>query len=173
MSEDSPKLGSLTTSARNKKLNQARASLIIAGILSIIMGVIPMIDTRNQIKKEVRKQNPFAIIPEAELTRVVRLVQTIAAAYIVLGVIFIVFACIVHKYPVPITITGLVLYVGSLLVLVAISGDPAILFKGILWKIIILVGLIQGISTAVALEKERREEHQRRYDDEERLGYDQ
>jgi hypothetical protein len=70
-----------------------------------------------------------------------------------LGVVFIVLGILVRKYPVPITITALVLYVGA----GAIFGliDPKSLAAGVVVKVIIILALVKSIQSALAYEREQ------------------
>ena len=73
---------------------------------------------------------------------------------IALGVIFIVMGLLVKQYPVPLTIAGLALYVGSALVFAAL--DPMTLLQGIIIKIFIVIGLVKAVQAALAYERERK-----------------
>ena len=57
------------------------------------------------------------------------------------------------KYPVPITVTSLILYIGAAIVFGVI--DPSTLARGIIVKIIIVVCLAKSIQAAVAYQREQ------------------
>jgi hypothetical protein len=82
----------------------------------------------------------------------VLVVQLIQAVPVGLGVIFIILGVMVKSYPVPMTITGLVLYVLAN----AIFGllDPAMLLQGVIIKIIVVVALIKAVQAALAYQRE-------------------
>ncbi len=65
-----------------------------------------------------------------------------------LGALFVVFGLIIKQYPVPITITSLVLYILAM----AAFGllEPASLATGIVIKIIVIFGLYRAIKAARA-----------------------
>jgi predicted RND superfamily exporter protein len=86
----------------------------------------------------------------------------VMAAYVVqslpiaLGLLFVVFGLIVKKFPIPITITSLVLFL--LLVLGAAALDPTTLVQGLVLKIIFFVGIAKAIQAAFAYERDKREQ---------------
>jgi uncharacterized membrane protein (DUF485 family) len=82
-----------------------------------------------------------------------------------LGAVFILFGVIIHKFPVPITITSLVLYIGAIAIFayiqIANSGKGAdqaaiiaALSEGIIFKIIIIVSFIKAIQAAISYQRE-------------------
>lgn len=154
-------LGSLTQAARSKQLNSARTILLVIGVLSILAnGVFVVMATKivdDQFTKEVvelRRQG--MIVDQVELKKLkgeaVRATQLGNGFGLLIGIVFVALGCIVKKYPVPVTITGLVLYLAS----IAIFGlfDPSNLARGILIKILIVMGLVKAIQAAIAYEKE-------------------
>ncbi len=140
-------LGSLAQSARNKKLNLARGILFFVGILTIAVNIWMLF----QIQKEVNeaRQRGMIIIQS-------RVNLFYAATYvgIALGVVFTIFGFLVKVFPVPITITSLVLYVAAYLGFGAL--EPENLWKGAVIKVLIVVGLIQSIQAAIAYQKEEK-----------------
>lgn len=131
------KLGSLTQSGREKKLNQARTILIVIGAITIIANIA--------VAAMLLKQAPGN---EGAI-----LLATVP--FIFLGILFVIFGFLVKKYPVPITITSLVLYIAAWLI--SALQDPAMLAQGIIIKIIIIVALAGAVKTAIAYEKEKAE----------------
>jgi hypothetical protein len=81
----------------------------------------------------------------------IRVTQLLSGALIALGVLFIIFGLIVQRYPVPITVTSFVLYVGA----AAVFGywDPATLMAGLIFKVIVVAVLIKAIASAIAYQK--------------------
>jgi hypothetical protein len=73
---------------------------------------------------------------------------------VLIGVVFIVCAIVVYKYPVASTVTSLVLYLGA----AAVYGvlDPTTLARGWWIKILIVVGLFKAVQAALAYESERK-----------------
>jgi hypothetical protein len=158
-----PKLGSLAQAARGKKLGEARGILLFIGILTIIANGVLLALARDQIKKEIDKEvlkagGPANVDPaqvkqaEDQAFALVALVNGVAIG---LGVLFVVFGIIVKRFPVPITIISLVLYIGAGLGFAALN--PASLAQGLIIKIIIVVALIRSIQAALAYEREERE----------------
>jgi hypothetical protein len=160
-------LGSLAQAARSKQLRQARGLLIGIGVLTIIVNAIAIGMVRDQAKKaidakiaEERKNVPAGMelqidpvkVKELE-DQVVRVSQLIGGALIALGVLYIIFGIVINRYPVPVTIISLVLFVGVNAVFAVI--EPKVLVQGVIWKILIIVVLVKAIQSAVAYEKER------------------
>ena len=158
-------LGSLSQSARSKQLKTARIILYAIGILTLLAnGVLGFLaedmvnDAIDAEVAELRRQD--YVFDEAELAShrqtAVRSAQLISGVGFAIGVIFVVLGAKVEKYPVPMTITGLVLYIGSN----AFFGylDPESLGRGIIIKVLVIVGLAKAVQAAIAYEKEAKEE---------------
>jgi hypothetical protein len=156
-------LGSLGQEARLKNLNTAKWIMIVVGILTIGVNVFQytaveeIIDA--QLAEELRKGgvarhqvDPVAYNQARETA--IRGVRMICMVLIGLGVMYIVMGALVKQYPVPLTIAGLALYVGSALVFAAL--DPMTLLQGIIIKIFIVIGLVKAVQAALAYEKERK-----------------
>jgi hypothetical protein len=80
------------------------------------------------------------------------MVKLVAGGAAALGVIFIVLGVLVYKFPVPCTVAGLILYIVSTLGFAAL--DPTTLVRGIILKIIIVVGLFKSVQSALAYQAE-------------------
>jgi len=72
-----------------------------------------------------------------------------------LGLLFFIFGLIIKSFPVPITITSLVLYIGA----TAVFGllNPMSLAQGFIMKAIFVVALFRAIKAARAFENDRRD----------------
>jgi len=147
-------LGSLAQSARVKNLNTARWVMIAVGVLTIAVNGFLLFTAREQLMNEVRKNN-MVIVDQAEFDKSVAFARLIFVVPIVLGVIFIVLGILVKKYPVPMTITGLVLYILSTLAFAALN--PMSLAQGFIIKIIIIVALVKAVQAAMAYQRESAE----------------
>jgi hypothetical protein len=143
-----PKLGSLAQKARGGKLKQARLILFLIGGLSLLANLAFLVADLNQ------NVNPIIAI-------------AVHGLFILVSVLFIVFGALIYLFPVPITITSLVLYILVSMLDLALKAmtAPAQAFSGIIWKIIFIVALSSSIRAAVAYEKERRAEEDYRYDE--------
>jgi hypothetical protein len=156
-------LGSLGQEARLKQLNTAKWIMIVVGVLTIgvyiflYMNVEKMIDQElaRELQKRgiARNQLDQAAFNEARASEINtnRLIYMISIG---LGVVYLVLGLLVKQYPVPMTITGLALYVGTALVSVAL--DPMNLVRGIIVKVIIVVALVKAVQAALAYERERK-----------------
>jgi len=154
-------LGSLTQAVRSKQLNSARTVLLVVGVLSLLVnvGFVFMAETLvdKQYESELSKLREQGMDIDqdkvAELrAQDIRALRLLNGAGAVLGLVFIFLGLNVKKYPVPMTITGLVLYLGS----AAVFGylDPSTLARGWIIKGVIVVSLFKAIQAAIAYEKE-------------------
>jgi hypothetical protein len=157
-------LGSLAQSARNSQLRSARIILVAIGVLTILLNLVfallaeKVVD--RQFKKELTELRAQGLDIDAtalaELRAgAIRSVRLSGALFVSVGVVFLVLAALVYKYPVPVTVTGLLLYLGCIAVTAAV--DPSTLAKGWLVRILFIVGLAKSVQAAVASEKELRE----------------
>jgi hypothetical protein len=168
-SSGSGQLGSLAQSARLKNLNQAKGTLIAIGILTIVVNGIQLFGLRDAMKTEVNKmveaerakaraQGMELVIDQAKLQEAeesgTRVAYLIAYSVIGLGVLFVIFGFIVKKFPVPITIISLVLYLGATAIFAYLA--PETIAAGIIIKVIIIIGLAKAIQAAIAYENDRR-----------------
>ena len=164
--EEPKKLGSLAQSARSKHLKQVRVLLLVIGIITAAFNAFQLATVREQVKKEIdkeiAKQGGGRVDPvkrQQVEDDAVRIVTPILYALIGLGALYIVFALIVHQFPVPITVIALVLYVGVNVIFAVLNAKehPEQILSGLIIKIIIVVALIGAIKTAVAYQRERSE----------------
>jgi hypothetical protein len=157
-------LGSLGQQARLKNLRTARIIFIIVGLLTIAVNVFGLGMARElvnaEIDKEVaaiRRQGNEVDPVELEKVRaaLVRTVQVMSLALIAVGIVYLVFAGIVQKYPVPITISGLVIYVAAAAIFAVL--DPSTIAQGIIVKVLIVIGLVKAVQSAIAYQREHDE----------------
>jgi hypothetical protein len=168
-SSGSGNLGSLAQSARLKKLNQARGVLIAIGILTIAVNAFQLIGLREQMRVEINKlveaerakaraQGMEFIVDQAKLEQAqesgMRIAYLIQYSVIGLGVLFIIFGLTLKSYPVPISVTSLILYVGATAIFAYLA--PETLVAGLIIKVIIIIGLINAVQAAIAYESDRR-----------------
>ncbi|MHB1423522.1 MAG: hypothetical protein ACYC3I_10080 [Gemmataceae bacterium] len=142
-----PKLGSLAQKARGGKLKQARGILFFVGGLTLIV----------QIGLLVVELNDANVPP--------LLAVAFHGLFILVGALFIIFGALIYHFPVPITIISLVVYILVSLIDLGLAAltEPARMASGIFWKIFFIVALASSIRTAVAYEKERREQDEYRF----------
>ncbi|MBN1395338.1 MAG: hypothetical protein JW959_09970 [Pirellulales bacterium] len=153
-------LGSLAQSAHRKQLKVARGILLAVGIIVVLMHLFLIANTNNEVdavvKTEInalhaRGMQEDTTSVEEFRTRVTRICYVLYGGMAALGVIYVILGLMVYKFPVPATVLGLVLYIGS----TAILGylNPLSLAGGWLWKILIVVGLAKSIQAAIAYQK--------------------
>jgi hypothetical protein len=162
--EGLPKLGSLAQSARSGQLKQAKALLIGVGVLMAVLNLGMMFTVPEQVRQVVDAQlasrggraaaDPVQLKQvETGILIIAYFLQAIPAA---LGVLFIIFGLFVNRFPVPITITSLILF----LLFIALSAilEPLTLIQGLVIKIIFIAGIIKAIQAALAYEREKRQQ---------------
>ena len=76
----------------------------------------------------------------------------VTGVVVFLGVLFVIFGLVVKRFPVPITVTALVLYVAA--VGAFALADPTTLGQGIIFKVIVVVSLAKAIQAEVAYQRE-------------------
>ena len=154
-----PSLGNLAHAARHGKLKQARSILIGLGLLMLVVNgfliALAKERTHEVVAKEVADLGRQGLVIEpAELAELeaaaVRWNQLYAAGVALVGGLFIVFGFIIYRFPVPITIVSLVLYIGIMAINAVL--DPATIAQGIIIKIIVIAGLLSAIRAALAYE---------------------
>jgi xanthosine utilization system XapX-like protein len=159
---DLPKLGSLAQAARHKHLKQARNTLLILGILMAVVQSAVFFMEMNQVGDEIRKQGNMTPVQaeQAEMIAKVFLVLFHGAA-ISVALLFVLLSFFVQRYPVPILVTALILYIGLqvvFLVTAILGGNPtAFLNFGIVIRILIVVALWKALQAGIAAQREARE----------------
>jgi ABC-type siderophore export system fused ATPase/permease subunit len=156
-------LPSLSQSARKKELSTARNILLAVGVLTIILNAAFLSQVEEQVDTEIQNMRMRGEIPgntdpakvQEFRDQVVKISKLINGGAAALGAVFVVLGLAVKSFPLPATILGLVLYIGS----IAIFGvlNPATLIKGIIFKIIVVVCLFKSVQSAVAHQKQQRE----------------
>jgi hypothetical protein len=156
----SSNLGSLAQSARAKELKSARVILIIVGVLFGGSYCFLFSNIANEVNLEAQKQidglrakglapDPVSLAEYRQ--RCTTFGKIFYGSGIALGVIFILMGLAVYAFPIPITILGLVLFIGH----TAVIGylNPMTLVQGWILKIVFVVSLVKAIQAAVAYQK--------------------
>lgn len=160
--QDNPKLGSLAQNARSTQLKSAKTVLFVIGVLTIIangfFAVLAESAVKNQFDKEIREGQAQGLeFDQAKVQELqdaaVLTTRIFNGAFILLGVVFVVFGFIVEIYPVPVTILALILYGAGNAVTAII--DPTMIAKGLIIKIFIIVALVKALQAAIAFQKEQ------------------
>ena len=151
-------LGKLTQSARGAELGKARRILLVVGVLTLLANVGTFFFAENLadnlIKAEQMKQ-PGLMVSPAERDTFINATKVASGLVALLGGLFVVFGLIVQKFPVPITVASLVLYIGQVAIFAVII--PGSLVSGIIFKLIIVVALVKAVQAAIAMQREDRE----------------
>lgn len=172
--DDRPKLGSLAQKARGKQLKQVRVLLFVLGGLIIVVNLFSISTIRSNYRKavdaEIQKRGGPAMVPidraaiQLEEDNTFLLGSSIRGAFVLLGVLFLLFGAILYRYPVPVTVLSLLLYLLGTVAGIAIVaiGDPDQLGKqsAFAWleRIFFVVALASSIKLARTYERERQAE---------------
>ena len=155
-------LGSLAQASRSKALGQTRAILIGIGILTVLVNGFQFAMAEGLVKSEIEKEvqkllQQGMVADPAQVKELedasVRTVRLLRGGLVALGALFIVFGVVVKRFPVPITVVSLVLYVGTAAVFAVL--DPSSVAKGLVMKVIVVVLLAKSIQTAIAYQREQ------------------
>lgn len=138
-----PQLGDLAQSSRENELGQAKGTLIVIGLLTMAINGFMFANAENEIA-DLNVPNPGDVVA---------VVRVIYGAAFLLGLALLTCGCLVKTWPVPMTITGLTLY------LLGTAGfallNPSGILQGIIFKVIVVVLLVKSIKTAFAYERDR------------------
>jgi predicted RND superfamily exporter protein len=159
-----PELGSLAQSVRTKQLKTARVILFAVGLLTIAVNGYFFTTIEDAVDELIQKELAAAgmagmVVDQQALAEVrdglIRTNKLVTGGAIAVGVLYILFGVFIYRLPVPITITSLVLYIGT----IAFFGywNPMTLWQGWLVKILIIVGLFKAIQAAIAHENEKKQ----------------
>lgn len=141
-------LGSLAQAARGNEIKQAQRILIVIGLLTLGVNGFMLYNLPQEVQQVLAKNqipgaNPAEI--RATLTMMGYLIYGGAAA---LGLLFVIFGVVIHRFPVAITVTSLVLYLLATAIFALLS--PATLAAGIIVKLVIIYALFRAILAARA-----------------------
>jgi hypothetical protein len=149
-------LGDLASSTRQSHISSVIGIFLIVGLLEMGFGGFKYWNSAKEVDDvlaaEIKAAGPDAVIDEEAVAsakaEVLGMVRFIYGLEVFVGVVFIVLALLVTRYPVVITILGLLLYLA--MIGLAAFFDPSQLVRGLLIKILIIVSLVRAISAARA-----------------------
>jgi hypothetical protein len=148
-------LGSLAQAARGKEIKQAQWILIIIGLMLIGYYSYALYNIPREVDQVIQQANFDPAQIDESRQFITWFCYAIYGGLVLLGVLFFVFGLIIKSYPVPITITSLILYI---LYTIGVGLlDPTTIFKGLLIKFIFIVGLFKAVKAARAYESETKE----------------
>ena len=157
----SSSLGSLSQSIRQKRIRECRNFLIIIGLIIAGMNFFRLMSAKEEVDQVIQQeivkgQQQRMVVDQNALNlqraRIMTFVQIIYGGMAGLGVLYILLGLVVQKFPVPITIFSLVLYIGSNAILGFL--DPVWLLQAIIFKIIIIAAFIKAIQAAISYQRE-------------------
>lgn len=151
--------GSRAQASRRNKILSAARYLLFLGILFLIVGTIQGFSARadaQRARANLQQDDPGEELDFQGETVVVRdllrqidfeVVLTFGLNYLVGGILLALFFW-ARKSPFPATLTGLCVYL--VMLVINASLDPTTLLHGILWKVLIIGGLVGGMNAALA-----------------------
>jgi hypothetical protein len=143
------KLENLAQTARQQHLTQAKSTLIVIGILTILINGYYFYTAESDLRDEINKSGVALNVSFQAAVLSVRLVY---GGTIALGIVFAILGFLVPKFPVPATIIGLVLYIGATAIFAMI--DMSTLMSGFVIKAVIIVSLFKAVNAALAYQKQ-------------------
>lgn len=153
-------LSSLSQSARMKQLKSARMILIFVGVVTVALNGFFYTLAEEMVDNEIRNLQMQGIVIEGDVNQIrdqaVKITRLIHGGTVALGVVFILLGVAVRSFPVPATVLGLVLYLGSIAVFAAIN--PASLLQGIILKIFFIVCLFKAVHSAIGYQRYEQEQ---------------
>jgi len=169
MTEEAAPYESLAQASRTKDLRRARSILWIVGLLTFVVNGFHFATAEKSFDRaveqelrgegltleEVRNRPPEERAEfDEEYEKGLQLARLITGGSALLGLCFIACAMMVFRKPVAATVTGLVLYLGGTAAILAI--DPPSIARGLLFKILIVIGLASAVKAALAYERSAR-----------------
>ena len=162
-----PQLSSLTSlsqSARMKQLKSARMILIFVGVVTVALNGFLFVQAEAMVDNEIRNLQIQGIVIEGDVNQIrdqtVKMTRLIHGGTVALGVVFILLGVAVKSFPVPATVLGLVLYLGSIAVFAVIN--PASLLQGLFlpcdMKIIFIYCLFKAVHSAIGYQRYEQEQ---------------
>lgn len=142
--------GSVTEKLQKESFGKAKGLLIFAGITLLISAVITITTAQSQSAAAARDQATNRAEVELLTAQIMVGVYIIGGAIGVCGLALFILGFFVKRAPVGVTAAGLLLYLG-------VHGalgflDPTNIVSGIIVKILIVVGLVASLKSAVAYE---------------------
>ncbi len=152
-------LGKLAQSARKKEISGTRRIMFVIGVLNLIVGGILFAASESLVDAQieaVKRQQPGVQFDPGAREEAISETKVGAGIVIALAVVYFVLGFIVNKAPVPITIAGLSIYLGSIAIGALI--EPASLLQGgivgIAIRIAIILALVRAVRAAFAYQRE-------------------
>ena len=162
-----PQLSSLTSlsqSARMKQLKSARMILIFVGVVTVALNGFLFVQAEAMVDNEISNLQMQGIVIEGDVNQIrdqaIKMRHLIHGGTVALGVVFILLGVAVRSFPVPATVLGLVLYLGSIAVFAVIN--PASLLQGLFlpcdMKIIFIYCLFKAVHSAIGYQRYEQEQ---------------
>lgn len=146
----SSKLGSLKSSARDKRLNSARTALIVAFALLMLEAVVTFLLAQTMMRRMG--------VPAKSKDSFLMLVYIFCLIHAGIALLYLAFAVLIRRYPLFCTVSGLVIYVTTKLIYLTVilsRLDPEKVVEQsvvpMIINIIVIIFLVRGVSAAVAI----------------------
>ena len=127
---------------------------MIVGLLTLAINGFIFVNVRKGVDDEINKLlQQGLLVDQATVAGVVLENQIIYGVGVVLGIVFITLGGVVYKSPVLCVVSGLVLYVAANIGFGLL--DPASIASGIIVKVLIVMGLVKSLQSALAYNSEK------------------
>lgn len=136
-------LGDLAQSSRRNELGGAKGALIVVGVLTMAINGFMFGNAENEVR-ELNLLNPGEVVTA---------VKMIYGSAFLLGLALCLCGLFVRKWPVPMTLCGLILYLLGTAAFALL--DPMSLLQGVIVKIFIVILLVKSVKTAFAYQQDR------------------
>ncbi len=148
-------LGSLAASAHSKKLKTARNVLIVAGAIYALLYGLQFLSAERLANLAIEKEvGVGAQVSEEDRMMVVNGLRLVMGAFVAVGLILLALGFLVRRFPVPVTIMALVVFLSLHAVLALMN--PLTLVDGLILKFFVLAALLGAMKSAFAFESDRR-----------------
>jgi hypothetical protein len=143
-------------------LNIAQRILFTVGILTILINLAQFGAIEAAVEQSMNAQAQKVIAQGKRIDPVkfaqikksaVQIGQLTAGGFVGIGVLYVVFGLILHRFPVPVTIVALSVYVGLTVIMLMI--DPAHTAGRVIFRVIIIVALVKAVQAAIAYQRQR------------------
>jgi peroxiredoxin len=140
----------LTKNITNRELNQARGILGVIGVIAIAVQVVSLSDLHQKVAALQAGGAPYD-------TALIRKLELIAYAGVAVGLAYLLCAYLVSRKPVFATVTGLTLFVGTIVAQAVVDPMQLVGLVGFGLRFVILLALISAVRFARIYERNRAE----------------
>ena len=137
-----------------KPLRSARRIMVAVGLVSVVIYglIVAFAEQAAALQARAARENGMAFAEDVveEQAQHLKLAGLAGAG---MGAMFLVFAALLRRMPVPATGCGLAMYVCKWAG--AVSADPTLMYDGIVVKVLVTLSLAKAFFTALGYERQR------------------